>query len=148
MEACGTAHHWGRELEALNHRVRLLPPADGDGNKTDRADAVALLEASRNEAIDEVPLKTLEQQALASLHRLRSAYVVDRTARINTGRAILREFGHAIPQGARTFVARARVALDDEQLPHDLRLELDEALKWPHHQFRPTGRCCVSISPR
>lgn len=132
MEACGTAHHWGRELEALGHRVRLLPPSDvaryRDGNKTDRADAIALLEASRNEAIDPVPVKTIEQQALTSLHRLRSAYVADRTARINTVRGILREFGHAIPQGARTFVAHARVALDDEQLPRHLRDELGRAL--------------------
>ena len=53
MEACGTAHHWGRTLEAMGHRVRLLPPSDvsryRDGNKTDRADAKALLEAARNE---------------------------------------------------------------------------------------------------
>lgn len=132
MEACGTAHHWGRELEALGHRVRLLPPSDvaryRDGNKTDRADAIAILEASRNEAIDPVPVKTVEQQALTSLHRLRSAYVADRTARINTVRGILREFGHAIPQGARTFVAHARVALDDNQLPQHLRDELGRAL--------------------
>jgi len=132
MEACGTAHHWGRELEALGHRVRLLPPSDvaryRDGNKTDRADAIALLEASRNEAIDPVPVKTIEQQALTSLHRLRSAYVADRTARINTVRGILREFGHTIPQGARTFVAHARVALDDELLPRHLRDELGRAL--------------------
>jgi len=56
MEACGMAHHWGRHLEALGHRVWLLPPADvaryRDGNKTDRADTVAILEAGRNEAID------------------------------------------------------------------------------------------------
>lgn len=132
MEACGMAHHWGRHLEALGHRVWLLPPADvaryRDGNKTDRADTVAILEAGRNEAIDPVPVKTLEQQALTSLHRLRSAYVADRTARINTVRGILREFGHAIPQGARTFVARARFALDDEELPEDLRVELGRAL--------------------
>ena len=132
MEACGTAHHWGRQLEALGHRVRLLPPSDvaryRDGNKTDRADTIAILEAARNEAIDAVPVKTLEQQALTSLHRLRSAYVADRTARINTVRGILREFGHAIPQGARTFVAHARVALTDEELPEALRPELEKAL--------------------
>ena len=132
MEACGTAHHWGRELQALGHRVRLLPPSDvaryRDGNKTDRADTIAILEAARNEAIDAVPVKTLEQQALTSLHRLRSAYVADRTARINTVRGILREFGHAIPQGAREFVAHARVALTDEQLPEALRPELEMAL--------------------
>ena len=53
MEACGTAHHWGRELESLGHRVSLLPPADvrryRDRDKTDRADTKALLEAARNE---------------------------------------------------------------------------------------------------
>jgi len=132
MEACGMAHHWGRHLEALGHRVSLLPASDvaryRDGNKTDRADTVAILEASRNEAIDPVPVKTLEQQALTSLHRLRSAYVADRTARINTVRGILREFGHAVPQGARTFVARARPVLADPELSEDLRDELARAL--------------------
>lgn len=132
MEACGTAHHWGRELEALGHRVRLLPTADvaryRDGNKTDRADTIAILEAGRNEAIDAVPVKTLEQQALTSLHRLRSAYVADRTARINTVRGILREFGQAIPQGARAFVGHARAALLDEEIPETLRPELERAL--------------------
>jgi transposase len=132
MEACGTAHHWGRYLQALGHRVWLLPPADvaryRDGNKTDRADTVAILEAGRNEAIDPVPVKTFEQQALTSLHRLRSAYVADRTARINTVRGILRELGHAIPQGARTFVARARPVLDDTELPEELQDELGRAL--------------------
>ena len=132
MEACGTADHWGRELEAMGHRVRLLPPSDiagyRDGNKTDRADAIAILEASRNEAIDPVPVKTIEQQALTSLHRLRSAYVADRTARINTVCGILREFGHPIPQGARTFVAHARAALSDDHLPRHLRDELWRAL--------------------
>lgn len=132
MEACGSAHHWGRELQRLGHRVRLLPPADvaryRDGNKTDRADAIAILEAGRNEAIDPVPVKTIEQQALTSLHRLRSAYVADRTARINTVRGILREFGHSIPQGTRTFVARARMVVEDDTLPADLRIELGRTL--------------------
>ena len=132
MEACGTAHHWGRELEAMGHRVRLLPPGDvaryRDGNKTDRADAIALLEASRNERIDDVPVKTIEQQALTSLHRLRSAYVANRTRRINTVRGILREFGYALPQGSNTVVEKARVVLDDERLPIDLREELEIAL--------------------
>ena len=70
MEACGTAHFWGRELGAMGHRVSLLPPGDvsryRDGNKTDRSDAKALLEAARNEAIDLVPVKSVDQQALAT----------------------------------------------------------------------------------
>lgn len=78
LEACGSAHYWGRELNSLGHSVSLLHPADvaryRDGNKTDRADAKALLEASRNEAIDPVPVKTEDQQAMAALHRIRQGF--------------------------------------------------------------------------
>ena len=64
-----------------------------DGNKTDRTDAKSLLEASRNEEIRPVPLKSVAQQTLTSLHRLRSAWMATRTARINTVRGLLRELG-------------------------------------------------------
>ena len=101
MEACGAAHYWGRELEAMGHQVRLLHPGDvaryRDGNKTDRADAKAVLEASRNTALDPVPVKSREQQAIAALHRLRQGYLQTRTARINAVRGHLREFGIVIP---------------------------------------------------
>ena len=79
MEACSSSHHWGRKFEAMGHRVTLLHPADvaryRDGNKTDRADAKALLEAARNEAIDQVPVKSIEQQSVAALHRIRQGYL-------------------------------------------------------------------------
>jgi transposase len=62
MEACGSSHHWGRKLEALGHRVVLLPPHHVRpyvrGNKTDRTDAKGILEASRNEDIHPVPVKS------------------------------------------------------------------------------------------
>ena len=81
LEACGTAHHWGRQLQDLGHRVRLLPPHAVrpyvQRNKTDRADAEALLEAHRNERIREVPVKSVAQQTLAALHRLRSAWMAE-----------------------------------------------------------------------
>jgi transposase len=68
LEACGSAHHWGREIGRLGHHVTLLHPGDvaryRDGNKTDRADAKALLEAARNTALDPVPLKSVDQQAI------------------------------------------------------------------------------------
>jgi transposase len=132
MEACGSAHHWGRELQSFGHTVSLLPPAHvaryRQGNKTDRADAKALLEAARNEAIPPVPIKTLDQQAINGLHRLRSGYLRSRTARINAVRGLLREFGHALPQGSRTFLAKAHCALDDENLPSYLREALHQAL--------------------
>lgn len=132
MEACGTGHYWGRELEALGHTVSLLPPADvrryRDGNKTDRADTKALLEAARNEAIDVVPLKTIAQQTITALHRLRSGYLQTRTARINSVRGLLREFGIMIPVGARHLVPRVRAMIGDEAVPSDLEPVLLDAL--------------------
>ena len=78
LEACGSAHHWSRALKRLGHTVRLLPPHDVRRyvrrNKTDRADVKALLEAARNEEIHAVPVKSETQQAMASLHRIRSAW--------------------------------------------------------------------------
>lgn len=133
MEACGSAHHWGRELEGLGHRVSLLPPMDvsryRDGNKTDRADTKALLEAARNQAIDPVPVKSEEQQAVTALHRLRSGYLATRTARINAVRGHLREFGLLIPLGARHVVPRARAALEEGVVPDFLRHALLDALE-------------------
>ena len=83
----------------------LLPPRPvqryRDGNKSDRTDTKALLEASRNEAIRPVPLKSVAQQTLTSLHRLRSAWMATRTARINNLRGLLRELGFVIPLGAK-----------------------------------------------
>ena len=133
MEACGSSHHWGRELQALGHQVSLLPPAHvaryRQGNKTDRADAKALLEAARNEDIPPVPVKSLDQQAINALHRLRSGYLATRTARINTTRGLLREFGLPVPQGPRAFLAKVHVALDDDNLPPYLKAALTEALR-------------------
>jgi transposase len=132
MEACGSAHHWGRELLSLGHHVSLLPPAHvaryRQGNKTDRADAKALLEAARNEDIAPVPVKSLDQQAINALHRLRSGYLATRTARINTVRGLLREFGLPVPQGPRAFLAKAHVALEDDNLPTYLKTALTQAL--------------------
>jgi transposase len=132
MEACGSAHYWGRELEAMGHRVRLLHPGDvaryRDGNKTDRADAKAVLEAARNAAIDPVPVKSQEQQAIAALHRMRQGYLQTRTARINAVRGHLREFGIVIPVGARHVVARAESALATTELPDVLRRALADLL--------------------
>jgi transposase len=109
MEACGTAHFWGRWLSSLGFTVRLLPPqyvrAFVRRNKTDRTDAEALLEAARSADLAEVPVKTEQQQALLSLHRLRSGWMATRTARINAVRGILREFGINVPRGPRRVTA-------------------------------------------
>jgi transposase len=133
LEACGSAHHWGRQIQSLGHTVRLLPAHDVSryrrGNKTDQADAKALLEADRNEEILPVPVKSVEQQALTGLHRLRSRWLASRTARINTVRGILREFGLFIPTGSRRVVPQVRewIAEPDSQIPPPLRFALTDA---------------------
>ena len=79
LEACGSSHHWARQLEQFGHVVRLLPAHDVHRyvrrNKTDRNDAKALLEAARNEEIHPAPVKTVEHQAITSLHCLRSTWL-------------------------------------------------------------------------
>ncbi len=117
MEACGSAHHWARWLNGLGIESRLLPAAYVRAyvrrNKTDAADACALLEAARCAEIEPVRLKSLEQQALQGMHRIRSLWMSNRTARINTLRGLCREFGLVIPQGARTGIeAISRVLAD------------------------------------
>lgn len=117
LEACGSAHHWPRQLEPLGHAVRLRPAHDVRPyvrrNKTDRTDAKGLLEANRNEEIHPVPVKTVEHQAMASLHRLRSTWLATRTARLNTVRGLLREFRVFIPVGAQHVVPCVRTLLTD-----------------------------------
>jgi transposase len=110
MEACGSAHHWARTLRARGIEVRLLPAqyvrAYVKRNKTDAADARALLEAARASDIKPVCVKSVEQQALQALHRTRSAWMSTRTRRINTLRGFCREFGLVVPDGAATGIAQ------------------------------------------
>ena len=130
LEACGSAHHWGRALEQLGHTVRLLPPHETRRyvrrTKTDRTDARAL-EAAWNEEIHAVPIKS-ETQAVASLHRIRTTWLRTRTARFNTLRGLLREFGVTIPVGPRHVVPRvmALIADADSPVPMSLRTPLAE----------------------
>lgn len=133
MEACGSAHHWARQIQGLGHRAVLLPPHRTrpyvTGNKTDRSDAKGLLEAYRNEQIRAVPVKSIDQQTVSALHRMRSAWLAARTARINTVRGLLREFGIAIALGSKRVVPRLQELLEDAEsgLPDAIRPTLDEA---------------------
>src|SRR4030095_3486149 len=149
MEAGGSAHYWGRRIEGLGHRVVLLPPHHVKPyvrrNKTDRTDAKGILEASRNEEIRAVPVKTVAQQVLTSLHRLRSGWMKERTARINVLRGLLREFGVFIPLGARQVVAAAWTLLEDADadVPDALRpffAELCREIREIEAPLPPGGR--------
>ena len=107
MEACGTAHHWGRRCHALGLVPVLLPTPYVRPyvrrNKTDRTDAEALFEARRCGGILPVPVKTADQQALQSLHRVRAQWQSTRIARMNVVRGLLREYGLPLRAGAVTL---------------------------------------------
>lgn len=119
MEACGSAHHWARVLKARRIAVRLLPAqyvrAYVKRNKTDAADACALLEASRALDIKPVAVKSVEQQGLQALHRMRSGWMATRTGRINMLRGFCREFGLTVPVGAVRGLAQIARYLADER---------------------------------
>ncbi len=127
MEACGTAHYWGRVAQQHGHRVTLVPPAYVRPyvrrNKTDRADAEAIREAIRSGEIPRVPVKRVEQQALVALHRVREQWMTTRTARINVLRGLLREQGLLLPAGACAALRALPVLLDEAAtvLPRHLR---------------------------
>jgi transposase len=127
MEACGSAHSWARKIQTLGHTVVLLPPRQVRpyvvGNKTDRTDVKGMLEAYRNEEMRPVPVKTLEQQTLTSLHRIRSAWVAERTAKVNTVRGLLRELGMIINVGVEKVVPAVWAFIEDadSDVPDALR---------------------------
>lgn len=127
LEACGSAHHWGRELQRLGHEVVLLPPHQVrpyvTRNKTDRADAKGILEAYRNADIRPVPVKSMPQHVLGSIHRFRAGWIAARTAQVNTLRGLLREIGLIMPAGIEKVLphVRAFVADDEANIPGGLR---------------------------
>ena len=116
MEACGTAHHWARELIKLGHDVRQMPAAYVKPyvkrGKTDAADAEAICEAVTRPTMRFVPVKSPEQQAALSMHRARDLLVKQRTQLVNMVRALLAEFGINIPQGVRLALEMARKIVD------------------------------------
>lgn len=121
MEACGSAHFWGRKLQGFGHTVRLLPAQHVRpyriGQKTDRRDTQAMLEANRREDVVPVPVKSIGQQAISSLHRLRAAFSKTRTARLNLVRGLLREFGVRIGEGPSKVEPGVMEALSDREAP-------------------------------
>src|SRR5215469_15977071 len=103
IEACGSAHHWARKLGELGHQVKLMPAqfvkAYVKTNKNDARDAEAICEAVARPNMRFVAVKTVTQQELLMLHRVRQRLVMERTAKANQLRGLLGEFGIVVPQG-------------------------------------------------
>lgn len=97
IEACATSHHWARTLQSFGHEVRLMPPAYVKPyvktQKNDAADAEAICEAVSRPSMRFCEVKTVEQQSVLALHRIRALLIKHRTRMANTIRAHLSEFG-------------------------------------------------------
>ena len=127
IEACASAHHWSRELRAIGHTVRLMPPAYVKPyvkrQKNDAADAEAICEAVRRPTMRFVETKTPEQQSCLMLHRTRHLFVRQQTAVINAIRAHFAEFGIVAPVGRRGVEELLQIVADasDKRLPEVAR---------------------------
>jgi transposase len=126
IEACGSAHHWARELSRLGHQVRLIPPSYVKPyvkrQKNDMADAEAICEAVTRPSMRFVPVKSPEQQSIMVLHRTRSILVRQRTQLSNAIRGHMSEFGVVAPIGRNGLqTLKGIVAAGDVRVPEEAR---------------------------
>lgn len=119
MEACSGAHHLARQLIPLGHTPKLMAPKfvapyrkQGVRGKNDVNDAAAICEAVTRPNMLFVPVKSIDTQAMLTLHRVRSGFVAERTATINRVRGLMSEFGAVLPLKASTIRRYARQACD------------------------------------
>jgi transposase len=154
MEACGSAHHWARLCASFGHQPRLLPPKAATpfrkGQKTDQKDARAIAIAACQPDIHTVAVKTLEQQGLQSIERIRQHRVDHVTATSNMIRSLLGEFGLAIPKGhAALQRAIPRILEDaDNDLPDPFRHQLArlyQALKSAREELKAVEQTLFSL---
>jgi transposase len=135
MEACGTAHHWARELSAFGHMVKMLPPRDVKGylrrGKTDAADAEAICEAVTRARHKGVPIKSQEQQSGLLAHKLRESLLRQRTETTNRLRSHLAEFGLVAETGGTGIAKLVALVCDDgiATLPPRARLALQSLVR-------------------
>ncbi|EHH1077218.1 IS110 family transposase, partial [Vibrio parahaemolyticus] len=133
LEACGGAHYWARTLNKLGHDARIMAvkyvvPHRTKG-KNDLNDAVAICQAVQHPSTRFVPVKSPEQQAILSVHRMREHWVRERTALMNRIRALLSEFGLIIPVGRSSLMKQVPLMLEDaeNELPHLARTVIADA---------------------
>jgi transposase len=134
VEACGSAHHWARKIQAMGHTVRLMAPQFVKPyvktNKNDAADAEAICEAVARPNMRFVPIKNVEQQAVLALHRVRQGFAQARTAQANQIRGLLGKFGLIVPQGIGYIASRVPELIEDAErdLPGSFRVLVQRLL--------------------
>jgi transposase len=132
MEACGGAHHWARELQKLGHTVKLIAPQFVKpyvkSNKNDANDAEAICEALGRPTMRFVSVKTIAQQDLQAIHRIRSELVRQRTAKVNQIRGFLAEYGLVVGRQVATLRRALPELLEDAEngLSFDFRALLED----------------------
>jgi len=118
MEACYSAHYWGRTLNEMGHKVHLIPAQMVKpfvrGNKNDNNDALAIAEAGQRPHIRFVPVKSIHQQEILAMHRVRQRLIKSRTQLTNQARGLLSDFGVVFPKGFKHF-KKALVSLQDDE---------------------------------
>jgi transposase len=129
MEACGSANYWAREFKKYNHEVKLISPQHVKpylrGNKNDYRDSEAIAEAASRPSMRFVIPKTIEQQDIQSILRVRESYVATRTKIINQLRGLLSEYGIIVSQGAHRF-RKELPALYDRDAQNELSIPIKE----------------------
>ena len=139
MEACAAAHFWARRLQAMGHEVRLIPPQHAKAfrrvHKSDAHDVISIFEAARRPNLHFVPVKTVPQQDLQALGRIRERLVAQRTATINQARGLAREYGVDIAKTPKALLEELPLALGDAEnaLSHVAREALDGLLAEIRH---------------
>ena len=150
IEACASSHHWSRELQALGHTVRLMPPAYVKPyvkrHKNDAVDAEAICEAVTRANMRFVATKTPEQQSCLTLHRTRHLFIRQQTSVINAIRAHLAEFGIVAPVGRHGVEQLLGVVADaDDRRSPDVARSCVAALG---AQLRMLKKWVSAMSPR
>lgn len=135
MEACSGAHYWAKEFKSLGHTVGILAAKFVEpfrkGGKNDINDAEAICEAARHPSIHFVPVKTSDQQAILTIHRIRKGLIGERTDQINQLRGLLSEFGIVMPQGRYPAQNTIPLILEDAEYDQEIRnsIKQDENAK-------------------
>jgi transposase len=156
MEACGSAHYWAREIQKFGHEIKLINPkfvkAYVKSNKSDPNDAEGICEAVTRPSMRFVPVKTVEQQDLLALHRVRAQLIKTRTALANEMRGLLAERGMVVDKGLSRLRHALALILEDRDgrlggLMRELMAEMGERLRLSdarikHYDFK-IGRQCA-----